>query len=219
MFERYTEKARRTLFFARYEADVLDSPHIEPGHLLLGLLREDEALTKRFLLSHISPQSIRKQIESDMSARDREASSRDVKLKLSNGGRRVLVYASEEAERLSNKHIGTEHLLLGLLTEYDGNGAAKLLKEAGVQLASVREELARTPHHDNEQMTEGDPVTEPDSELKDVAEVQSLIRSIVRRMEEAIAKLDFKKAQECASEERKERKNLRNLCKQHGLDL
>jgi hypothetical protein len=109
--------------------------------------------------------------------------------------------------------------LLGLLTEYDGNSAAKLLKEAGVQLASVREELARTPHHDNEQIIEGEPVTEPDSELKDVAEVQSRIRSIVRRMEEAIAKHDFKKAQECASEERNERKNLRYLCEQHGLDL
>ena len=49
MFERYTEKARRVIFFARYEASQFGSPYIETEHLLLGLLREDKALTNRFL--------------------------------------------------------------------------------------------------------------------------------------------------------------------------
>ena len=44
MFERYTEKARRVIFFARYEASQFGSPYIETEHLLLGLLREDKAL-------------------------------------------------------------------------------------------------------------------------------------------------------------------------------
>ncbi len=44
MFERYTEKARRTIFFARYEASLFGSPYIETEHLLLGLLREDKAI-------------------------------------------------------------------------------------------------------------------------------------------------------------------------------
>src|ERR1035437_7089561 len=48
MFERYTEKARRVIFFARYEASQFGSPYIETEHLLLGLLREDKALTNRF---------------------------------------------------------------------------------------------------------------------------------------------------------------------------
>jgi ATP-dependent Clp protease ATP-binding subunit ClpC len=48
MFERYTEKAKRTIFFARYEASQFGSPYIETEHLLLGLLREDKALTHRF---------------------------------------------------------------------------------------------------------------------------------------------------------------------------
>ena len=47
MFERYTEKARRVIFFARYEASQFGSPYIETEHLLLGLLREDKALTNR----------------------------------------------------------------------------------------------------------------------------------------------------------------------------
>jgi len=49
MFERYTEKARRVIFFARYEASQFGSPYIETEHLLLGLLREDKALTNRFM--------------------------------------------------------------------------------------------------------------------------------------------------------------------------
>ena len=60
MFERYTEKARRVIFFARYEASQFGSPYIETEHLLLGLLREDKALTNRFLRSHASVESIRK---------------------------------------------------------------------------------------------------------------------------------------------------------------
>ena len=49
MFERYTEKARRVIFFARYEASQYGSPYIETEHLLLGLLREDKALSARIL--------------------------------------------------------------------------------------------------------------------------------------------------------------------------
>jgi ATP-dependent Clp protease ATP-binding subunit ClpC len=44
MFERYTEKARRVVFFARYEAGQFGSQAIEPEHILLGLLREDKQL-------------------------------------------------------------------------------------------------------------------------------------------------------------------------------
>ena len=61
MFERYTEKARRTIFFARYEASQFGSPYIETEHILLGLLREDNALANRFFRSHAV--SIREQIE------------------------------------------------------------------------------------------------------------------------------------------------------------
>ena len=63
MFERYTEKARRVIFFARYEASQYGSPSIETEHLLLGLMREDKGLTNRFLRSHSSIDSIKKEIE------------------------------------------------------------------------------------------------------------------------------------------------------------
>ena len=75
MFERYTEKARRVIFFARYEASQFGSPYIETEHLLLGLLREDKALTNRFLRSHASVESIRKQIEAHTTIREKVSTS------------------------------------------------------------------------------------------------------------------------------------------------
>ena len=140
MFERYTEKARRVIFFARYEASQFGSPYIETEHLLLGLLREDKALTNRFLRSHASVESIRKQIEGHTTIREKVSTSVD--LPLSNECKRVLAYAAEEAERLSHKHIGTEHLLLGLLRE-EKCFAAEILHERGLRLLAIREELAR----------------------------------------------------------------------------
>src|SRR5258708_6173094 len=140
MFERYTEKGRRTIFFARYEASAFGSPYIETEHLLLGLLREDKALTHRFLRSHTSIESIRKQVEGHTPMREKVSTSVD--LPLSQESKRVLAYAAEEAERLTHKHIGTEHLLLGLLRE-GKCFAAEILHQRGLRLSTVREELSR----------------------------------------------------------------------------
>lgn len=142
MFERYTEKARRVIFFARYEASQFGSPFIETEHLLLGLLREDKALTNRFLHRHDSVEAIRKQIDSRTIIREKVSTTVD--LPLSAEGKRVLAYAAEEAERLSHKHIGSEHLLLGLLRE-ENCFAAQLLRERGLEIKSVREDIARSP--------------------------------------------------------------------------
>ena len=141
MFERYTEKARRVIFFARYEASQFGSPYIETEHLLLGLLREDKQLANRFLRSHAAVDSIRKQIEGHTTAREKVSTSVD--LPLSHECKRVLAYGAEEAERLNHKHIGTEHLLLGLLRE-EKCFAAEILHERGLRLSSIREELQRT---------------------------------------------------------------------------
>ncbi len=131
MFERYTEKARRVIFFARYEASQFGSPYIETEHLLLGLLREDKALANRFLRSHAAVESIRKQIEGHTTIREKVSTSVD--LPLSHECKRVLAYGAEEAERLNHKHIGTEHLLLGLLRE-EKCFAAEILHERGLRL-------------------------------------------------------------------------------------
>ncbi len=139
MFEKYTEKARRVVFFARYEASQLGSKSIETQHVLLGLLREDKALTKRvFPQAEATLENIRKQIESRTNVQEKISTS--VELPLSDESKRVLTYAAEEAERLLCNYIGTEHILLGLLRE-EKSVAAELLHEKGLRLSRVREEL------------------------------------------------------------------------------
>src|SRR6266436_5419065 len=122
VFERYTEKARRVIFFARYEASQYGSPYIETEHLLLGLMREDKALANRFLRQQGSIESIRKEIEARITIRERISTS--VEVPLSAECKRILNMAAEEAERLGHKHVGTEHLLLGILREEKCFGAA-----------------------------------------------------------------------------------------------
>src|SRR6266511_1056198 len=139
MFERYTERARRVIFFARYEASQLGSNSIETEHLLLGLIREGKGLTSRiFSKSHLSMESIRKEIEGRALYRDKVSTSVDIPL--SPESKRVLGYAAEEAERLIHNYIGTEHVLLGLMRE-EKSVAAGILGEKGMRLAAVREDI------------------------------------------------------------------------------
>ena len=63
MFERYTEKAQRMIFFARYEASQYGSPYIETEHLLLGVLRESNVLAKLVIGSQSNIEAVRKAIE------------------------------------------------------------------------------------------------------------------------------------------------------------
>ena len=141
MFERYTEKARQVIYFARYEASQFASPFIETEHLLLGLLREDRALTDRFFPSPGAVDSIRKQVQGNATIREKVSTSID--LPLSHECKRVLAYGAEEAERLKHKHIGPEHLLLGFLRE-EKCSAAGILQERGLCLSTIREELVRS---------------------------------------------------------------------------
>jgi ATP-dependent Clp protease ATP-binding subunit ClpC len=141
MFERYTERARRVLFFARYEATQLGSTSIETEHLLLGLIREGKGLTSRiFARSHLSLESIRKEIEGRTVFREKVSTS--VEIPFSAETKRVLTFAAEEADRLLHTYIGTEHLLLGILRE-ERSVAASILYEKGMRLASVRDDIVQ----------------------------------------------------------------------------
>jgi ATP-dependent Clp protease ATP-binding subunit ClpC len=140
MFERYTERARRVIFFARYEAAQVGSTTIETEHLLLGLIREDKNLPGRFIRNMSSIESMRSEIEGRTTIREKISTSMD--LQLSSECKRILAYAAEEAERLAHRNIGTEHLLLGILRE-EKCLAAEILQEWGLNLKTICEELAR----------------------------------------------------------------------------
>ncbi len=194
MFERYTEKARRVIFFARYEASQFGAPAIEPEHLLLGLMREDKTLTGRFFpRAQVSIESIRKEIEGRTLLREKISTS--VELPLAPETKRVLAYAHEESERLQHRHIGTEHLLLGLLRE-DRSMAAEILYERGLRLNAVRDEIARqsgadargsqkkdTPHlvEFSRDLTEDAANDKLDPLIGREAEIERLVQILCRR--------------------------------------
>jgi len=141
MFERYTEKARRVIFFARYEASQYGASEIDPEHLLLGIVREDPPLLAHFLPNGKgSIEGVRTQIELHRPQRERTPTS--VEMPLAPETKRVLHYSHEESDRLSDRHIGTEHLLLGLIRE-ENSCAAQVLYELGIRLDAVRETLVK----------------------------------------------------------------------------
>ena len=156
MFERYTERARRVLFFARYEASQLGSLTIETEHLLLGLMREGKGLTSRiFARSQLALETIRREVEGRTVFRERVSTS--VEIPFSAETKRVLGYAAEEADRLLHNYIGTEHLLLGILRE-ERSVAASLLMDKGMRLHTVREDivvLLKDAPHDEADETMG----------------------------------------------------------------
>jgi hypothetical protein len=151
MFERYTEKALRVIFFARYEASQYGSPEIDAEHLLLGLIREYKALYR--LLPKTDLQSVRQRVDDRYPKRPSIPTNID--LPLSDAGKRVLKHAADEADLLAHRHIGTEHLFLGLLDE-EGCFAATVMRDGGADTAGMRLQLAESArqqsaplHHDS----------------------------------------------------------------------
>jgi len=142
MFERYSERARRVIFFARYEASQYGSPYIETEHLLLGLLREDSGLRRLFLgPSSVAP-DIRTEIERQITQRERIFTS--VEMPLTEECMKVLKLAAEESQRFAQRDIGTKHILVALL-RVEGSLAARLLRVRGLKPDAIREQLAKAP--------------------------------------------------------------------------
>jgi uncharacterized protein (TIGR03435 family) len=150
MFERYTEGARRVLFFARYEASQLGSISIDTEHVLLGLLREGKGITGRlFERARLSLDDLRREIESRVRFHENTPVSKEIPF--TDAAKRALTSAATEADRLLHNYIGTEHLLLGLLSD-PASGAGQLLAAHGLRLAAVRNDIVMLlnehPHAD-----------------------------------------------------------------------
>jgi len=138
---RYTEEARRAIFFAQYEANQLRSALVETEHLLLGVLRETPALLKRF---QISEACIRNLIAPSVSLGAR-ASTDLSNMPLTDESKAVFSFAEQEAGRMGAQYVGTEHLLVGLLRD-EGHRAARILRTCGANFETIREELETAPH-------------------------------------------------------------------------
>ncbi|RMH20996.1 MAG: ATP-dependent Clp protease ATP-binding subunit [Acidobacteria bacterium] len=139
MFEKYNEKARRALFFARYEASKLGSRVIESEHVLLGILREGEETVMSILASFdVKPDDVRREIEGERVFVERISSTAE--LPLSEETKKILAYAAHEAESMLHQAVGSEHLLIGIL-RVESSLAMRVLAQAGLDLYAVREEV------------------------------------------------------------------------------
>ena len=143
MFERYTARARRVILCAREEASVLGTGQIEPEALFLGLLRQDKALVDQFMMSAQPVEAIRARVA--LAAISDQPSIAAVDLPFSQSAKRVLACAAEESEHLGHYHVGTEHLLIGLLRE-EGTLAATILNGCGLSVRALRERYTPKNH-------------------------------------------------------------------------
>ena len=139
MFERYLERARRALFFARYEASQLGSISIEPPHLLLGIFREGTTVTAALLAqSRLSADALRSELAALVAA---PAKSTSVEIPFAPDTKRALTNAAAEADRAHSGGIDADHLLLGVLV-LGGSASAHLAKH-GITVDSVRALVAQ----------------------------------------------------------------------------
>jgi len=156
MFERYTEKARRVIFFARYESSHYGAPAVDTEHLLLGLVREEKLVGSRWL-PKVNPELIRTRV--DVWAPRGQPIPTSVDLPLTEASKRVLFHAKDEADRLNSKHIGTEHLLLGLLQEECP--ASQLLRELGGDVSRLRAQFERDAERAHATASGNSPLSDP----------------------------------------------------------
>lgn len=140
MFERFTEAARRTIFFGRWEALQRGSKSIETEHIALGALR-DNWTTSNFL-EGVVPDELSSELAAPIDVAGEIKTREDIPL--SAESKRVLKYGAEEADVLGDRHIGNEHLLLGLLRE-QGSAAARALAKKGVRLETLRSQIQAIP--------------------------------------------------------------------------
>ena len=136
MFERYNESARRVLFYARQEVSDLGSQGIAPAHLLVGVIRDGRNGAARMLAAAgVSEQVLRQAMQRQLPVGPRVPPAMEVPFEA--GTKRALELAGAEADALGQRHIGPEHLLMGVLRAQDPITSA-LLAERGVQLGEVR---------------------------------------------------------------------------------
>ena len=139
MFEKFSDSARRVLFFARYEAGEAGSPYLGTEHLLLGLLKETEDVVREiFARCKVSIPELQAEVETRIQRGD-EVSTSD-ELPLHDSCKKALHFALDESKRLFHGEVSAEHLLLGLV-RYEDSTAGALLHDHGIQLHEVRDHV------------------------------------------------------------------------------
>ena len=140
MFEKFTDRARRVVVLAQEEARMLNHNYIGTEHILLGLIREREGVAARALESlGIGLETARQRVEETIGRGPRAPSGG---IPFTPRAKTVLELSLREARALRHNHIGTEHILLGLIREGDG-AAAHVLAGLGADLDRARQQVIK----------------------------------------------------------------------------
>ena len=137
MFEKFTERGRKVIVYAREEAERLQNDYLGTEHVLLGTLREEDGIPVAVLRKMgIDVDQIRMEVERNLPSSGNTLTFGDIPF--TPRAKKVLEYAVEEARLLGHNYIGSEHLLLGLIREEEGIGG-KILRSFGVNLLGSRQ--------------------------------------------------------------------------------
>lgn len=158
MWQRFTERARKVVFYAQEEAQKFGEGFVSTEHILLGLIRESDS-TAAFVIERLgaSLNRIRSEVEKQL-PRGEARPSQD--MTLTPRAKRVIDLAYDEARHLNHNYIGTEHLLLGLIREGDGL-AGKVLAKLGLELERARGILLDLGAHQPRPDNPAEPATRP----------------------------------------------------------
>jgi ATP-dependent Clp protease ATP-binding subunit ClpA len=141
-FDRFNDRAKRVLALAQDEAIRFNHNYIGTEHLLLGLVREGEGVAARALDSlGVELSKVRVSVEFMIGRGD--STSTPSEITLSPRTKKIIELAIDEARRMGHSHVGTEHLLLGIVREGEGV-AARVLESLGVTLEKVRQQVIAT---------------------------------------------------------------------------
>jgi ATP-dependent Clp protease ATP-binding subunit ClpC len=137
MFERFTDKGRKIIILAREEAERHQNDYLGTEHLVLAILRESDGIALTIIKKMgLSSEQIRLEIERNLPGGGTTMTFGEIPF--SPRVKKVIEYAVEEARLLGHNHIGSEHLLLGLLREEEGIGG-KILRSLGANLLTARQ--------------------------------------------------------------------------------
>jgi ornithine carbamoyltransferase len=175
MWQRFTERARKVVFYAQEEAGHLGENYVSTEHLLLGLVRENDSVAARVLhRMNVSLGRIRHEIERQVSRGDGRQGQ---DMQLTPRAKSVIDMAYDEARTLNNNYIGTEHLLLGLIREEEGL-AGRVLIKLGVTLERTLGEVRQLQQGTAHDADSENPSKQSNSPLDSVRQDMERVKSV-----------------------------------------
>jgi ATP-dependent Clp protease ATP-binding subunit ClpA len=158
MFERFTDRARRVVVLAQEEARMLNHHYVGTEHILLGLIHEGEGVAAKALESlGIGLETVREKVTEIIGRGEQPPSGH---IPFTPRSKKVLELSLREALQLGHNYIGTEHILLGMMSEGQGVGAQVLVR-LGADLDGVRQQVTQVLHEHGSRTESSQPSERP----------------------------------------------------------